>query len=152
MKRWILRLRLYRVASWLYENYRLIVKPYTQGALVALWAQERLLLVAASYRRELSLPGGLIARGESPQRAAQRELLEEIGVEVNAAELGEPCVITEHSARGINTVWIFSIELTEQPELVVDCLEILSCVWLTRNEALDSIVTDHLRQYLEKVV
>ena len=60
MKRWILRLRLYRLAAWLYETYRLIAKPRTHGALVALWHQGQVLLVAASYRRELSLPGGWI--------------------------------------------------------------------------------------------
>jgi len=150
MKRWILRLRLYRLAAWLYETYRLIGKPSTQGALVALWYQRRVLLVAASYRRELSLPGGWINRGESAQRAAQRELAEELGLKVEAAELGEPWVFTERSARGINTVWIFAVERSEQPELVVDGLEILSCVWLSRIEALEHPITGHLREYLEQ--
>ena len=57
MKRWILRLRLYQLAAWLYETYRLIAKPRTHGALGSLWHQRQVLLVATSYRRELSLPG-----------------------------------------------------------------------------------------------
>ena len=76
MKRWILRLRLYRLAAWLYETYRLIAKPRTHGALVALWHQRQVLLVEASYRRELSLPGGWINRNETARMAAQRELAE----------------------------------------------------------------------------
>ena len=71
MKRLILRLRLLTLAAWLYDVYRLSVKLRTRGALVALWCQGRVLLVQASYQRELSLPGGWINRGEAPEQAAQ---------------------------------------------------------------------------------
>ena len=148
MKRWILRLRLYRLAAWLYETYRLVAKPRTHGALVALWHQGVLLLVTASYRRELSLPGGWINRGETARMAAQRELAEELGLQVKSKALGEPWTFTEHSARGVNTVTIFSVELAERPRLQVDGLEILSCLWLTRAEALEHPITGHLRAYL----
>ena len=148
MKRWILRLRLYRLAAWLYETYRLIAKPRTHGALVALWNQGQMLLVAASYRGELSLPGGWINRGETARMAAQRELAEELGLQVDASELGEPWTFTERSARGVNTVTIFSVELTERPTLQVDGLEILNYLWLTRAEALEHPITGHLRTYL----
>lgn len=119
MKLWILRLRLYRLAAWLYETYRLIAKPCTQGSLVALWHQGRVLLVAATYRRELSLSGGWIKRRESAQRPAQRELAEELGLHVQEAQLSEPWAFGEHSARGVNTVWIFAMELAEHPVLEV---------------------------------
>ena len=99
MKRWILRLRLYQLAAWLYESYRLLAKPRTHGALVALWHQGQVLLVAASYRRELSLPGGWINRGETARMAAQRELAEELGLQVDANALGEPWAFTDHSTR-----------------------------------------------------
>lgn len=148
MKRWILRLRLYRLAAWLYETYRLIAKPRTHGALVALWHQRQVLLVATSYRRELSLPGGWINRGETARMAGQRELAEELGLQVDASELGEPWAFTERSARGVNTVTIFSMELAERPTLEVDGLEILRCLWLTRAEALERPITGHLRAYL----
>ena len=148
MKRWILRLRLYRLAAWLYETYRLIAKPRTHGALVALWHQRQVLLVAASYRRELSLPGGWINRGETARMAAQRELAEELGLQVEANALGEPWAFTEHSAGGVNTVTIFTAELAVRPMLKVDGLEILSCLWLTRTEALEHPITGHLRAYL----
>ena len=148
MKRWILRLRLYWQAAWLYENYRLIAKPRTHGALVALWHQEQVLLLGASYRRELSLPGGWINRGGTARKAAQRELAEELGLQVGERQLAEPWAFTERSARGVNTVTIFTVELAEQPTLHVDGLEILSCLWLTRGEALEHQITGHLRGYL----
>ena len=148
MKRWILRLRLYQLAAWLYESYRLLAKPRTHGALVALWHQGQVLLVASSYRRELSLPGGWINRGETARMAAQRELAEELGLQVDADALGEPWAFTEYTAQGVNTVTIFSIKLAERPTLQVDGLEILSFVWLKRAEAQEHPITGHLREYL----
>ena len=38
-------------------------------------------------------PGGKVARGESPEQALQRELLEELAIEVSACS---PLLITEH--------------------------------------------------------
>ena len=148
MKRWILRLRLYRFAAWLYETYRLIAKPSTQGALVALWHQQQVLLVQASYRHELSLPGGWISRGETARMAAQRELAEELCLHLQDCELGEPWAFTERSVRGINTVTIFSVGLAKRPVVQVDGLEILDCLWLSRTDALNYPITEHLRAYL----
>ena len=58
--------------------------------------------------------------------AAQRELAEELGFQVEERQLGEPWSFTERSAHGVNTVTIFSVELAERPTLQVDGLEILS--------------------------
>jgi len=54
------------------------------------WCQGRVLLVQASYRRELSLPGGWIDRNEAPEQAARRELFEELGVELPLARFVQP--------------------------------------------------------------
>ncbi|MFF5515341.1 NUDIX hydrolase [Streptomyces coeruleorubidus] len=48
-------------------------------ALVALWNGDRVLMVFDRFRQGWELPGGLIEPGESPRRAAARELLEESG-------------------------------------------------------------------------
>ena len=148
MKTWILRLRLYWLAAWLYETYRLLLKPHTHGALVALWCQERVLLVQTSYRNELSLPGGGVKRGEKVNLAARRELSEELGLEVRAGDLGEPWVVTEHSERDRNTVSIYTINMAEKPEIEVDGFEIIGFHWLKPQEALARKLTSHLRRYL----
>ncbi|GAA3958676.1 hypothetical protein GCM10023085_46360 [Actinomadura viridis] len=50
------------------------------AALVAVWREDRLLMVLDRYRGRWELPGGMIDPGESPREAAVRELREETGL------------------------------------------------------------------------
>lgn len=51
------------------------------AALVALWHADRVLMVFDRWRQGWELPGGGLEPGESPRKAAVRELLEESGQE-----------------------------------------------------------------------
>ena len=148
LKGMIGRLRLYPLAAWLYELWRRVARPHTHGALVALWHGGRLLLVQASYRRSLSLPGGGIGSGEPARQAAVRELAEELELRVQPDDLGPAWGVSELSTGGRNTVWIFPLVLHEQPALRPDGLEIMACHWLSREQALERQLPTHLRAYL----
>jgi 8-oxo-dGTP pyrophosphatase MutT (NUDIX family) len=154
LKKLIGRLRLYSLAAGLYEAYRRVLRPHTHGALVALWHGQQLLLVQASYRHSLSLPGGGLAAGESARQAAVRELAEELGLRVAPQELGTPWGVSELTRGGRNTVWIFPLTLGEEkalgepPALQPDGLEIVACHWLSREQALERPLLSHLRDYL----
>ncbi|MGP9017487.1 NUDIX domain-containing protein [Streptomyces sp. BR1] len=52
-------------------------------------AEDRVLLVEPNYREGWALPGGTIEsdRGETPRRAARRETLEEIGLDIEPGRL-----------------------------------------------------------------
>jgi 8-oxo-dGTP pyrophosphatase MutT (NUDIX family) len=149
-KQLITRLRFYWLAARLYEAYRLLARPHTHGALVAIWHQQRLLLVQASYRRSLSLPGGGIERGETARQAAVRELAEELGLLVDPTQLEDPWQLTEASARGKNSVTIFTMWAAREPVLLLDGLELVASHWLTREEALSRPLVSHVRAYLEQ--
>jgi len=52
-------------------------------------AEGRVLLLETTYKDDWELPGGVAEVGEPPRMAAERELLEEIGLETN---LGQPLI------------------------------------------------------------
>jgi ADP-ribose pyrophosphatase YjhB (NUDIX family) len=63
------------------ELYRLVRRPHTLGALVAIWWREQRLLSQTSYQRCNGLPGGGLQRGETAAQAAVRELQEDAGAQ-----------------------------------------------------------------------
>ena len=127
-----------------------MARPYTHGALVAIWWGEHFLLVQSSYRRSLSLPGGGMEAGETALQAAVRELAEEVGLRVRAEQLLDPWQITERSPGGLNTVSIFTLPVHTRPPLVIDGLEIVAVQWLSRQQALARELPGHVRCYLNQ--
>ena len=153
------RLHLLQIASWTFELYRLIRQPHTHGSLVAIWQSNQLLLVQTSYRRGYGLPGGGIQAGEDARDAAVRELQEELGLVIESSWLQDPWTISEQQVGGLNTVTIFSllwdqhltdsIDVPNRPPVEIDQLEITATAWMSREEALDQHLPNHLRRYLE---
>ena len=87
---------------------------------------------------------GAVGEVQRPTRiAAQSELAEELGLQVEANALSEPWAFTARLSRGVNTLTIFSLELAERPTLQVDGLEILSCLLLGRAEAVEQPIIGH---------
>ena len=117
------------------------------GALVAIYVDGALLLVRASYRAEWTFPGGGVRAREAPAEAAQRELLEEIGL---AASLAGP-------TRVLNGVWdgfpdcvhVFELKLDQPPALRLDNREIVA-VRLVSGGEVDAIrLTGPVAAYLQ---
>lgn len=83
---------------------RTIAPGYTVGAMCFIERGDgALLLVQLSYRSRWGVPGGLLKRGEDPTDAARREVVEEVGVDVDL--LGEPAVVVDADARRVDLVF-----------------------------------------------
>jgi 8-oxo-dGTP diphosphatase len=68
---------------------RLLYPTYTAGVVVAVTNPVgQVLLVTHSYSPGWGLPGGLMNRNEDPATTAQRELVEELGLEIELTGLG----------------------------------------------------------------
>jgi len=125
-------------------------RPEHEGAQVAIWVGEALLLTRSSYRSEWNLPGGGIKRGEYPEAAARRELAEEIG-------LIEIELVPKGSATGLwdgrrDRVWFFEARLDRLPELRPDNREIVEARLVSRNELRGLAVTGPVAAYLRDIV
>jgi 8-oxo-dGTP pyrophosphatase MutT (NUDIX family) len=72
---------------------RLGSPSYTLGAACMIEHEGNVLLVQTAYRRNWSLPGGLLDKRESPVEGLHREVREEVGLEVVVSS--EPIVIVD---------------------------------------------------------
>ncbi|WP_277184694.1 NUDIX domain-containing protein [Caballeronia sp. BR00000012568055] len=125
-----------------------IRRPHHEGALVAIYVGQALLLVKSSYRAEWSFAGGSLQPGETPIAAARREMEEEIG-------------LTPHSLRAagsVSGIWdgrqdrvhFFELHLDCLPELRLDNREI-TATRVVLPEELGSIpLTGPVASYLSR--
>lgn len=114
------------------------------GTKVAVWANGKVLLVRHSYKFGWKLPGGGVKAGEDHRAAAYRELSEEVGLAIDPTELRLAC-----AARGSHgMVYLYEVELKEEPETRIDQREIVAAAFQTptiaaeRNEAVRSYLWD----------
>jgi len=136
---------------WAYLMLRLwwcVRRPHTYGAAVALWHEDKVLMVRTSYRDSYSLPGGFIRRGEPPEQAASRELLEEIGLDLPAQVLRHAWQGTMHYESRLDTIDIWEVWLDERPALRVDGREITWAGWMDPSAAQGRRLLPHVAAYL----
>ena len=144
--------RLWQIAYWV--GFRLarvwwfFRRPEHRGSVVAAWFDGQILLVQHSYRLGLGFPGGGIRNGEDPRRAAQRELAEELGLEIAVHDLTfvyETCAIRDYRH---DHVQVFETRLNRLPRLQSDMREIVSAEFVSldalQDRKLSPIVSDYL--------
>jgi 8-oxo-dGTP diphosphatase len=117
--------RIYRLAFLILKAWWFCRRPSVTGACVVIGNAEHLLVVRVSYRDGYALPGGGVARGETPKEAALRELREETGLEPEAAQLVElGDVVADEQFRQIRTV-LFAWPAAGLPQPRIDGREIV---------------------------
>lgn len=142
--------RAYRLAFQLVRLYWWLVRPKIEGAYVAVWHGDRLLVIENSYRERLSLPAGGLARGEAPIDAALRELHEEVGIQASPDRLHFVAEIVSRAGYAEDHAHFYELVCEERPVFAVDRHEVVWGEFLRPEEALEAGVVDVVRQYLSR--
>lgn len=121
-------------ARWRRRLVRSVMPKYIVGAVVLVRDADapdpgRILLLRQPPGHGWSLPAGLLGRGEPPVNGAARELFEETGVRVPAAELvpSHPSAVVHARGRWVDCV--YEARVPADTELVVDGGEVLEAAW-----------------------
>ncbi len=127
----------YRGAYAALRAYWFIRRPDVRGVKCVLTDGERVLLVRHTYgHREWDLPGGAVRRGEEPERAATREMQEELGVVVEAwTNLGAVSAGIDHRR---DTMHCFAADIAGRP-ITMDPCELSAVRWFSRGQLPDDL-------------
>jgi 8-oxo-dGTP pyrophosphatase MutT (NUDIX family) len=145
--------KLWRAGLWM--AYRILLvgwfmfRPQRQGVFIGVWYDAKVLVIRNSYRHWYALPAGGVRHDETPAQAARRELREEVGIGVEAADL--------HFVREIPTTFefkrdrcsFFEVELHARPEVHVDGREVVWAGFMPPAAALKTPLAPPVREYLE---
>ncbi len=138
----------YKLAHRLLICYCYVFRVKINGALVALWHEERILMVKNSYRRYYSLPGGYVAAGEAPEHAGARELREEVGISIPIESLHPAYEGTYLFEARKDSLIIFEAALEAPPRMRIDNREVVWAAFVTVDYALGLPTSPHLSAYL----
>ena len=146
--------RAVRAGLWIAYRVLLVLwfvfRPTRRGVSIAVWQDGRVLTIRNSYRDWLALPGGGIHRGEAPRDAAQRELLEEVGIAAAPGMLhfvGEIATTFEWKRDRCS---FFELVLDHPLEPRVDRREVIWADFVAPADALRDHLMPPVRAYLER--
>jgi 8-oxo-dGTP pyrophosphatase MutT (NUDIX family) len=122
------------------------VRPTKRGAVCVLTRSDEVLLVRHTYgrRSQWDLPGGGLKRGEDPRLGMEREMREELGVDVVDAQfLGE---LFERIGGKHDQLWCFSAPIGEQV-VEPNGVEIAEARWFARDA-----LPERRARYLKRIL
>ena len=123
-------------------------RPSIHGAYVAVWWDDRVLVIKNSYRRRVSFPAGGLNRRETAREAAVRELREEVGSSVSPDALHYFGEIVGDEGPAEDHAHVFELRCEARPTFVVDGREVVWAEFLSPAEALDRGAVEVVRRYL----
>lgn len=131
-------------ANFLARIYWFIFRPRTRGVKCLITRSGKVLLMRNSYNPKIwNLPGGGVKRNEELEAAVRREVLEELGLNLEQiVSLGSYESKKEYKK---DTIHCFSSELASDPSLKLSRTEIIEAKWFNLNQLPNNISTSVLK-------
>lgn len=133
-----------RIAYWLSWPLLFVYLQRSERTRVLVACDDEVLLVRGWLGNgRWGLPGGGLHRNELPLAGAMRELREETGIEVSAADL--QFLFSRNSVRrhGLSfRIHAYALVLANKPRLSKQKLEITHAKWLAKNELSEHLKTE----------
>lgn len=142
---------LYRMAYRVLRVYWWAVRPSTQGAYVAVWCKNQLLVIRNTYKSCLTFPAGGVSPGESAAVAAARELYEEVGIHAEVSELIPVGKYHSTSEFKRDACAMFELRFEEFPHVSVDRVEVHEAGFWNVDDLSGVNLSDIVAQYLVDV-
>jgi 8-oxo-dGTP pyrophosphatase MutT (NUDIX family) len=149
----IIKRSYYKIIRPFRKAYWFLVRPETHGAKILIEHNGNFLFIRNSYGKKLwTFPGGGKDKNESPQEAAHRETLEEVGIVLSESTyLGEYTSRRQHKR---DTVYCFH-GVVSNSNYHIDPQEIEEAKWFPLSnipEPTSFAVSEVLELYKEKVI
>lgn len=111
---------------------RALSPTFTAGSIVVIERDDgAVLLIRQAYRSGWGLPGGLMAKGESPEEAAVREVREEVGLELGA--LGPAKLVLDVEPRRLDFVFSARVHVDGDGGVQPTSPELREARWFSRD-------------------
>ena len=126
------------------QTYWFVFRPRTQGVKCVIEYNGKILMIRNTYgHKNWTFPGGGIDKGETAERAVERETMEEVGIKVESLQrIGEFTTTAEYK-RDIVTVFTAR---SKNNQFKIDEKEISEAAWFP----LDNLPT--ISEYAKKVI
>ncbi len=139
---------LYRVAYQCHLMVNFVLRPKTLGAYVAVWQDNKVLLIRNSYKSVYTLPCGGVERKETVVNAARRELLEEVELDLPVAAFKKVFDVVNYTEFKKDQISLFEVHLDEVPKLTADGREVIWLGFRSLSDALELPLFPAVRDYL----
>jgi ADP-ribose pyrophosphatase YjhB (NUDIX family) len=125
-------------------------RPTVYGVYIAVWHQEKLLVIKNSYKKRFTIPCGRIRRGEDKAAAAVREVFEEVNIKLEKEQLTFVGEFKGQHTYAIDIGTFFEINMKELPQVKTDNREVIWARFLPLHQVYDLTLNPTVETWLNQ--
>ena len=124
----------YRLTYQVLRLWFFVARPTIEGVYVAVWFENKLLVIRNSYKASYTIPCGRIKRGENTAHAAVRELNEEVGIQLDPEQLTFVGTYTGQFRYASDIGSFFEVVMSRMPPVAPDNREVVWAQFMTLDQ------------------